>query len=172
MAVKAETQLAPDMIRREDPDTGEILTTKAITVSEKAAGGVIVNGQQFNMVKRVNLPTLKQESGEVVVFRIDARIREEVNYKETEVVMNGEKVKATQENIINVVRVTEASSGQPFEYVCNAMTADNLRSAYPDHTYIGHCFAVQKLGTVAGKRYKETNVIEIEAPAGLAPPQP
>lgn len=172
MALKPETQLPAGTVERVDPDTGEILTVKAITVSQQAAGGVVINGQTFNLVKRVNLPTLKQDSGEVVVFRIDAPIRQEKSERETEVTVAGVKTKATEETTINVVRVTEATSGQPFEYVCNAMTADNLRSAYPDHDYVGKCFAVQKLGVVAGKRYKETNVIEIEAPEGLAPPQP
>lgn len=147
---------------RVDPDTGEVLQTTAVAVREEQAKGVAIGGQTFNILKRVNVPTLKHESGQVVAFRIDAPIRIEIGTREVEATVNGEKVKGTEETKINVVRVTEASSMQEFEYVCNSMTADNLRSCYPGDTYVGKWFAVQKLGVVAGKRYKETNVAEIE----------
>ena len=161
----AETDQETQIRERVDPDTGEVLTTKAIVSQERQVKGVTIGGQQYDVVKRVNLPTLKHESGEIIAFRIDAPIREEKSTKQTEVTINGEKVKGTEETSINVVRVTEASSMREFEYVCNAMTADNLRSAYPSHDYVGKWFAVSKLGQVAGKRYKETHVIEI-APVG------
>jgi hypothetical protein len=153
-----------DVIEREriNPDTGEVLTTKTFEVVEAKTTGVNIGGQTFNLVKRVNLPTLKHDSGETVAFRIDAPIREELSMREVKLAGG----QTGQEEVrINVVRVTEASSKREFEYVCNAMTADNIRGAYQDHSYVGHWFAVQKLGVVAGKRYKETNVIEIE-PAG------
>lgn len=143
-------------------DDKTVLESKNVQVTERAAAGVVIGGQTYGMVKQVNLPTLKHDTNETVAIRIDMPIREEVNYIKELVTVNGEKQEITKENVINVVRVTELNSMQPFEYVCNAMTADNLRSAYPEHGYVGKSFAIQKLGVVAGKRYKETKIIEIE----------
>ncbi len=150
---------------KEDPKDGEVLTSKAVTVARDAAKTVMVGGQAFEVVKQVNVPTLKQDTGETVAFRIDQPIREETNYITEEVTVNGVKQNATRENIINIARVTEANSMQEFEYVCNAMTADNLRNTYPDHGYVGKWFAILKLGVVAGKRYKETRVVELQPAA-------
>ena len=139
-------------------------TAKSIAVIAPAMQGVMIGGARFNIKKQVNLPTLKQESGETIAVRFDTPIREEPQYKD--VIVNnedGSKGVVKQETFINIVRVTELGSGQPFEYVCNAMTADNIRSTYPDENYVGRSFAIQKLGTVAGKQYKQTNVVEIEA---------
>lgn len=159
MAAKAETQENEN--EHIDPDTGEVLTSKEVTISQQAASGVVIGGTAYKVLKRVNLPTLKHESGETVCVRIDDPIRLEKNIVKETVKVNGTDTDIEREVYLNVVRVTELSSGQPFEYVCNAMTADNLRGAYPENGYVGHSFAIQKLGTVAGKRYKETNVLEI-----------
>lgn len=137
------------------------LQSKSVTVTKDATKTVMVGGVEYKVDNLVNLPTLKHESGEVVAIRVDAPIREEINYITEEVVVNGEKVQATRENIINVVRVTDLESQQPFEYVCNAMTADNLRGAYPNNDYVGRSFAIRKGDTVPGKRYKAVDVVEI-----------
>lgn len=144
-----------------DAETGEVLESKEVVVSTKGTSAVMIGGKRYEVAKQVNVPTLKQDSGETVVFRIDQPIRQEINIQKKEVTIDGIKRLIEEEVTINVVRVSEISSGQPFEYVCNAMTADNLRNAYPEHGYVGRVFAVQKLGVVAGKRYKETKVVEL-----------
>lgn len=141
---------------------GSVLEATSIQVAREDTSGVMIGGQLFAVKQQVNVPTLKQESGQTVAFQIVAQIREEVNYITEEVIVNGEKVKATKENIINVVRVIQIADGKTYEYVCNAMTADNLRSTYPDHSYVGLYFAVHKGETVPGKRYKETSIVELE----------
>lgn len=163
MAREPQTQ-ETEVIEREriDPDTGEVLTTRDVARYDGGATAVNIGGNRYNVTRRVNVPTLKHDSGAVVAFRIDAPIREEHSLRKVKVKIGGVDQEAEEEVRINVVRVTEAKSGQEFEYVCNAMTADNLRGTYPDHSYVGKWFAIQKLGVVAGKRYKETNVLEIE----------
>lgn len=143
----------------------DVLTGKEIATIGGGAKQVMVGGMKYAVTNQVNLPTLKQESGETVAIRITDPIREEVQYKD--IMVNdpnnpGQKVVQKQENIINVGRVMELSSNQMFEYVYNAMTADNIRNAYPNEAYVGKCFGIQKLGVVQGKQYKQTNVVEIE----------
>lgn len=150
-----------------DKETGEILQGKEFAISEQAASGVMIGGVAYKVKQLVNVPTLKQESGETVCFRIDMPIYESESTKEEIVERNGQKVVETKITVVRVARVTELGSGQLMEYVCNAITADNLETAYPDHGYVGKCFAVQKLGLVAGKRYKDVKIIEIE-PADVA----
>lgn len=145
-----------------DQDTGEVLTGKDVAISKQAAAAVMINGAKFNVKRLVNVPTLKHESGETVCFRIDQPLYESESIQEQEVIVDGVKRMVTKINTVTVARVMELSSGQPHEYVCNAITADNLRSAYPDDSYVGKYFAVRKGNVVAGKRYKEVDIVEIE----------
>jgi len=143
-------------------DTSKTLIGKEVAVVEAASNAVIVGGVTYGIAKRVNVPTLKHESNETVVVRFEDEIREVVNVIEDEGYVNGQLTKITRENILHVARVTEMSSGQPFEYVLNAITNDNIEGAYLNKTYVGRVFAIQKLGLVAGKRYKEVNIVELE----------
>lgn len=152
-----------------DSETGEVLEGKAHVISERAASGVMIGGVAYDVVQLVNVPTLKHESGETVCFRIEMPIYSSENTVTEDVNIPGEGKRTIERvNIVKVARVTELSSGQLMEYVCNAITADNLETAYPNDTYVGKSFAVQKLGTVAGKRYKEVKIIEIQ-PKALQP---
>lgn len=143
-----------------EPGTG-IVVSKEVAMTEHTTNSVMINGKEYVVAKRVNVPTLKHNDNEWISIRIDAPIRVEVNEINEEVVVAGVKQIATREAEINVVRVTELYSGQEMEYVCNTMTADNFRSTYPDNGYVGRTFAVYKRGLAPGKRYKETEVVEI-----------
>ncbi len=127
----------------------------------EAPSNVSIGGKVYEIANRVNLPTLTHKVGDTVAIRIDAPIRAEVNYKDEEVMVDGVKRTVTKENTINVVRVTEMNVNQPFEYVCNAMTADNLRSAYPNDSYVGKVFAILKKDRAPGKQYMETEIVEL-----------
>lgn len=141
----------------------DVVVSKAAEVVTEAPKNVSIGGVVYEIANRVNLPTLSQKVGETIAIRVDANIRQETSYKEEEVMVDGVKRTVTKENIINVVRVTEMNSLQPFEYVCNAMTADNLRSAYPEDTYVGRVFAILKKDRAPGKQYMETEIVELQA---------
>ncbi len=130
-----------------ETEGGEILTSQEVALAEKAASGVMVGGMKFKVKELVNVPTLKHDSETTVAFTVLAPIFEN---------------KGENDNMVSVVRVKELSSGQTFEYVCNAITQDSLRSAYPNDGYVGKSFAIKKLGTVQGKRYKDVQIVEIE----------
>lgn len=148
-----------------DAETGEVLETTAVVTTEKVASGVMIAGVKYEVAALVNVPTLSQADGTTVAFRMDAPIFITLNDKEIDAIVEGVKTKIVQQVPINVARVTQLADGKPYEYVCNAMTADNLRNTYPDHTYVGRCFAVTKHGLVPGKQYKSTSVIEIRPTA-------
>lgn len=136
---------------------------KVVHDERAVAEGVLIGDKRFHVTKQVNVPTLKHDTGEIVTVRFDGPIVISEHPEEKTVTLEGERKVITEVKKINVARVTELSSMKAFNYVCNAMTADNLRSTYPDNGYVGRSFAIQKLGVVQGKRYKETAVLEIEA---------
>lgn len=136
-------------------------TGKEVAVNRTGPSGVMIGGKVFAVIQQVNVPTLKHETGETVAVRLMQKINLDESSREIEVTVDGVKTTATQTNEINVIRVTELGSNQLFNLVLNAITASELRSAYPDHSYVNKCFAIKKLGTVAGKRYKDVQIVEI-----------
>lgn len=137
----------------------------ALTVQSDRTGpkAVLIGDQQFKVKQQVNVPVLKHDTGVTVAVRIENPIRHEVSTREIEVDTPDGKVKGTQEGTISVVRVTELTSGLLFNLVLNAITASEFERAYPDNGYVGKMFAIKKMGVVAGKRYKDVQIVEIEA---------
>lgn len=137
----------------------------ALTVSGDREGptSVLIGDQAFKVKQQVNVPVLKHESGVTVAIRIEQPIRHELSEREEEVILGtGEVVKGKKETNIAVVRVTELSSNQLFNLVLNAIAASEFERAYPENGYVGKCFAIKKMGVVAGKRYKDVQIVEIE----------
>lgn len=161
---EAPTQDSGDDLDIKTGGNSLTLYSKPGEVQTGAAQSVDVGGVTYKIAKRVNVPILKHEDGETLAVRIDAPIMEEptareVKYKDP---TTGEMRVGLEEGTINVVRVTELYSKEPFQLVLNTMSAGDLRNAYPDHSYVGRLFAIQKAGLVPGKRYKQVNVVEIE----------
>jgi hypothetical protein len=142
------------MTKASNVENANNLTSKEVTVSSKGPSAVMIGGTAFNVKRLVTVPTLQQETGETVAIEFLSPIETKPN-NET---INGVVV----EKFINVARVRELSSGQEFAYVLNAITEGNIREAYPHEGYVGKCFAIKKLGVVAGKRYKDVQVVEID----------
>lgn len=141
-----------------DEGTGEVFSSKEVAKVAAAASGVMVGGVAYKVVEQVNVPTLKHDSNETVCFTILAPIFVSSSPAQPEAFNADGSVKM---NDVSVARVRELTNGQVFEYVCNAITADSLKGAYPNDTYVGKSFAIKKLGVVAGKRYKDVQIIEI-----------
>lgn len=148
-----------------DAETGEVFQGKEVAIAAQVASGVMIGGVSYGIKQLVNVPTLKHETNETVVIKPIAAIIETTSMQDKEVIIGGVKQIAQEEVTINVVRIIEMGSGQTMEYVCNAITADSLRTTYPNDSYVGKVFGIKKLGVVAGKRYKEVQILELEAQA-------
>jgi hypothetical protein len=147
-----------------DNETGEVIEAegKALRISEQAAPAIMVNGMAIRVKKQVTLPTLKHDSGQTVLVRITDPFVSETSVEKKTVKVAGVDTEIEEEKTLHIARVTELQSGENFTYVLNAITHDNIVGAYPNDDYVGKCFAIQKLGTVQGKRYKDVKVVEIE----------
>jgi hypothetical protein len=153
------------MATKQEPQDGEVLESRAVTIDRKGASGVMIAGVKYELERRVNVPTLKHDTGETVAFTIILPLETKKNTITEQAKVNGVMQDVERETEITVARIIEISSGQEMEYVCNAITADNLLAAYPEHTYVGKTFGIKKLGVVAGKRYKDVEIIEIKRAA-------
>lgn len=136
---------------------------KTLAKRDEQNGSLMVAGTEFKVAQQVTVPVLKQDSGETVAIKIVAPILVEDQFDTKIDEETGEIIKQTFKGKINVGRVTELTSGQLFQYVFNAISASEIRNAYPDESYVGKSFLIKKLAVVAGKRYKEVQIIEIEA---------
>jgi hypothetical protein len=133
--------------------------------TQEAVTAVMVGGIEYEVIQAVNLPTLKHETGQVVAVRIDGPIQVKTNTETKAAKVNGVDTVVTENKELSVVRLTELSSGQQFTYPMNAIAAANLIDGYPDDGYIGLCFAIKKGAVVAGKRYKDIQIVEIKPKA-------
>lgn len=122
---------------------------------------VDVGGVSYEVVQAVNVPTLKHETGQTIAIKIDGPILVKTNHVEKKVTIDGEIKTVTEAVELSVVRVIELQTGGLFTYPLNAISAANLIDAYPDNGYIGKSFAIRKGGVVAGKRYKDVQIVEI-----------
>lgn len=147
------------MAKNEDMIENEV---KAIAVREERTGSLMVAGEEFKVKEQITVPVLKHESGETIAIQFVQPIIVEDQFEYETDKKTGEIIDQTYKGKINVARVRELSSGQLFQLVLNAISASEIRNACPNDSYVGRCFAIKKLGTVAGKRYKEVQIIEIE----------
>lgn len=134
--------------------------TAKVPAVQALAGALVLGGRKFTVVKQVTLPILKQKSGEIVAFKIEQEMSIETSKEKKRDGTEGE------EKQLGVLTVTELTTGNRFTYVCNAILRDRLVKGYPRDKdgvpgYVGKCFAVKKLETLEGKRYKDVNVLEI-----------
>jgi hypothetical protein len=130
-----------------------------------AAGSVMIAGNEFEIAQQVTVPVLKHESGETIAVTLVAPILAEDQFDTKIDEETGEVLSQKFKGKINVGRVTELSTGQLFQYVFNAISASELRNAYPSDGYVGKSFLIKKLGVVAGRRYKDVQILELKPKA-------
>lgn len=147
-----------------EPENADQMKALQVSGDREGPTSVLIGDQKFKVKQQVNVPVLKHESGVTVAVRMEQPIRHELSQREIEVLNSatGEMVKGKQETQISVARVTELGSNQLFNLVLNAITASEFERAYPENGYVGKSFAIRKLGVVAGKRYKDVQIVEIE----------
>lgn len=152
--------------------TSEIAAAKppALVAATDAEQFALVGGLKVKVKKEVTVPTLKQETGQTVFIQITDPIRQETTEEKKKVKVEGVDTEITEEKTINVVRVNDLrDNGRAKAYVLNAIAASELRDAYPNDGYVNLYFAITKGGTVAGKRYKDVTVVEIDVETPAEP---
>ena len=105
--------------------------------------------------RRVTLPLWKWQENTTKFLRFDGEIHK------------GKEIKGTKDGVkmepADLANVTDLASKQMCQMICGTLLNGNLTEAYPEHGYVGKCFAITQR-KVTGKRYKEYEISEIEEP--------
>ena len=108
----------------------------------------------FKVTKRVTMPTVNPGVNEPRIFRIEDAMRVS-DYK------NPDSQKA-QEKPATICTVTDMTTGECLTWLVGEVCVKNLERHYPNATYVGKIFGVQKLPKRAGKRYFDFEIMELE----------
>ena len=113
---------------------------------------------KVKIVKNVTLPTLKKEDDVPMYITITSPI---VLGKQ----MPDEKQKDGSMKTPDRCHLSECinlETGEEMQVIHNAVMRSNLEESYKDASYVGKSFKIVQM-KVAGKRYKNFSIIEIEA---------
>lgn len=138
----------------EQPLDGEVQTGGTNLPAIASHSNVAVGNFEFKAKKLVTRPVLKVEVDKPVAFKVQepyVKTEDRVNEKTGEITRGPYVV-----NVINLL------TGHEMIVVMNITLKGAWDSSYPNNSYVGKCFAIQK--SDVGKRYKPVHVIEIDDP--------
>ena len=72
-----------------------------------------------------------------------------------------------QKEPATILDVIDLSTGEQAQIVCNAVLKSVLAEEYPNDSYVGLCFSIEKQGRAPGKDYNPFHIEEIEDPTVL-----
>lgn len=136
------------------------ISEKALAAMPETKGAVVPIGKP-RLKRQVTRPLLKQKVGQEVWVKFMSKIFL------SEKITTGDKVNDAKLPP-NMAHVLDLWHGVPWEhtYIVPAVLKSELERQYPDHSYVGLCFQIQKLGpdTEGGKRYNNFTVAETYEP--------
>lgn len=119
---------------------------------------------QFKVKRNLTLPTLSLKANEVCFVRFDEKI---YIGKKAE-----PKDKEAAKEPPHLVNVTDLETGEQKTLILNTVLVSTINEAYPNDSYVGLAFRIEKLEKKAGKDYHTFKVQEVEAPQGVAAAAP
>lgn len=123
------------------------VTTPAIATPSGIAG--------FKIAKRVTMPTLNLKVNEPKILRIDDAFRVST-YKDPDPAKAKEKP-------ATICTATDMQTGEVALLLVPEVMHKNLTEQYPNDTYVGKIFGLQKLPKRPGKRYFDFEIAELVA---------
>lgn len=106
----------------------------------------------FKVAKRITMPTLNPGVNQPMALRIMDEFRQST-YRSPE---------AKNEKPATVCTVTDMETGQIALWLVSEVAYKNISEQYPDASYVGRIFGVQKLPKRPGKRYFDFEIAELE----------
>lgn len=107
---------------------------------------------KFKVAKRVTMPTLNPGVNQPMALKIMDEFRLS-SYKSPE---------AKNEKPATVCTVTDMATGQIALWLVSEVAHKNITEQYPEGSYVGKIFGVQKLPKRPGKRYFDFEIAELE----------
>lgn len=131
-------------------------STAPAKISELAA--VLVAGEPakidlsaFEVEKIVTRPVLRLVDLQPVIFRADAAMFE------------GKALEGSKMAPATLMNVTDCVTGAASQVVVPKVLNAELDAAYPDDSYVGKFFGVEKQPQQAGKKYSNYRIVELAA---------
>jgi hypothetical protein len=116
-------------------------------------------GLKFKVKKNVTLPLLKLEDGGAIFIRADEPIFLAKEIEGTRARKNAEGQVQQPPHLLNV---TNLETGEQMQIIANEVLKSTLEDAYPDTSYVGKSFRVERKPIQKGKKYATFTVAEIE----------
>jgi len=129
-------------------------TSTAVIESAASVATVKKGGLKMRVVKRITLPTLNPSVGVPMFVRFDSAIRVS-DYKDPD-------PRKAEEKPADIAEITDMETGAVFLLLVSSVIKENLHRQYPDDTYKGRIFAIQKLPKRPNKRYHDWDIAEVE----------
>lgn len=131
------------------------------SISERAtsAMNLSLGAGNFKVKRQVVFPLLKHKAGEVRCITITSAM-----YEGKEIVQKEQTAAERKMGTAMLVKAIdlEPSPTRNVEYIVNAVLQGVLNDEYPNDSYVGKSFAINKLQPVEGKRYNTFEILEIE----------
>lgn len=110
-------------------------------------------------VRNVTVPTLKFPDGSRIAVKIISKIEKGKEMKEG----RGGKPKMEPADVAQVMRL---STGEVVQLIFGTVLKSEIEDAYPEHSYVGKCFVIEKHAKAVGKTYATYSVTEVADPTG------
>ena len=130
------------------PATAETEVLPPASISERALAAV-KKGPEIRVLKQVTYPLLKQRDNETAYVEIVGAF------------FLGKKLD-DKKDAATLVHVKTPGNEGVFQFIVPAVMQSELDKAYPEASYVGHKFAVQKFKPEDGKRYNTFSILEVE----------
>ena len=126
-------------------------------VSQETLPAISQSFGNFKVKAMVTLPTFKIQDNEAVVFIVDGAMYEGKKLKDDD--------KDKKPAFIMPVSKVNPETGETLkgQIVVGTVLRENLLEKYPDDGYVGRTFGILKYAAKDGKRYKEYQILELEA---------
>ena len=105
------------------------------------------------MVKQVVVPALSLQVGKPMILVLTGAMRQS-----TYVDPKGERKKPA-----TIIPCGDVTTGAAYNLLAPAVLEANLREGYPDDSYVGKVFMMEKLPKRPGKNYFDLNLFEVDA---------
>lgn len=117
------------------------------------------NTMAFKKVKNVTLPLIKLENKREYFLRFDGAMHQ------------GKTVDDKKEPPI-MAEVTDMETGEQGLIILGQVLRENLKAAYPEDSYVGKIFSIEKSAPEGARKYSLWNIAEVEEEADSAAAKP
>lgn len=113
-------------------------------------------------IRGVTVPTIKHEVGTTLYLFVKSKIKKSDYVDEQRAKKEGENQKPA-----DIMAVFDLRDREEYRYVLGTVVLSSLTREYPDHSYVGRSFSIEKKAKETNKRYNQYQIFEVKTPEWL-----